>query len=118
MKKYKYYKAMKVSYDVKQNKPIFELVEGEGYKEVIFGQDENGEKYEYTIFVGKTADSKYKWQATEATTGLLLCHGSTCADCLDRAVELRDRLHRFFTQATDTQKEVIEQLRKAINYVQ
>ena len=118
MKKYKYYKAMKVSYDVKQNKPIFKLEEGEGYKEIIFGQDENGENFEYTIFVEKTGDSKYKWQATEATTGLLVCHGNTCADCLDRAVELRDRIHRFFTQATDTQKEVIKQLRKAINYVQ
>ena len=118
MKKYKYYKAMKVSYDVKQNKPIFELVEGEGYKEVIFGQDENGNKYEYTIFVEKTADSKYKWQATEATTGMHVCYGSTCTDCLDHAVMIRDRIHHAFTQAQPTAQKIIDELRKAINYVQ
>ena len=118
MKKYKYYKAMRVGYDVKQNKPFFKLEEGEGYKEIIFGQDENGENFEYTIFVEKTTDTKYKWQATEATTGLLVCHGSTCADCLDRAVKLRDSIHHTFTHATNTQQEVIETLRKAINYVQ
>lgn len=118
MKKYKYLKAMRVSYDVKQNKPIFELVEGEGYKEIIFGQDEDGKKYEYTIFVEKTADNIYKWQATEATTGLLLCHGKTCTDCLDTAVKMRDFIHRAFTHMQPAKQKVVDELRKAINYVQ
>ena len=118
MKKYKYLKAMRVSYDVKQNKPIFELVEGEGYKEIIFGQDENGNKYEYTIFVEKTGDSKYKWQATEATTGILVCYGNTCADCMDTAVKLRDKVHHAFTHAQPMTQAIFEELRKAINYVQ
>ena len=118
MKKYKYYKAMKISYDVKQNKPIFELVEGEGYKEIIFGFDKNGNKYEYTIFVEKTADSKYKWQATEATTGMLVCYGSTYTDCLDNIALKSDIIHHAFTHMQPAKQKVVDELRKAINYVQ
>lgn len=68
----------------------------EGYKQYYFGEYE-GEKYEFAVYVSKTTDSKYKWQATEASTGFLICHGKTMVDCEDEIMLKRDTIYKGIT---------------------
>ena len=74
---------MKAGYDHKTDMPIFKTEIDEGYKQFYYTGLEETKEQEIILFISKTGDIKYKWQATEASTGLLVCSGKTLADVDD-----------------------------------
>ena len=91
MKKEKFVKVMKNGFE------DMHVEFDEGYKETVFGFEEDGTGYEYDVYYSKTTNTKYKWQATEGSTGLLICHGKTQADCADMVMRKLDTMHRILS---------------------
>ena len=103
MKKEKFVKVMRATdgnglsqYDTKGN-VIMKTEIDESYKETVFGFEEDGTGYEYDVYYSKTTDTKYKWQATEGSTGLLICFGKTQATCADEVMHRLDRMHKVLS---------------------
>lgn len=114
MKKYEYTKTMLDTYV--DNKPLFKFEKGLGYKERIFtSTDTVGETFEFDVFIEKTSDSKYKWQATHAATGLLILSAKTYAECADNVVMKAFDIYKRLTNPVA--KPVFDMLRDTINYV-
>lgn len=93
MAKEKFIKVMKAGYDNKTDMPIFKTEIDEGYKQFYYTGLEETKEQEIVLFISKTGDSKYKWQATEASTGLLACSGKTLADVDDEILRHLDRIY-------------------------
>lgn len=115
MKKYEYTKTFLDHY--KGNEPIFRFEKGIGYRERIFTSTDNvGETFEFDVFFEKIGKGdKYNWQATHASTGLLLLYGRTYTECADDVVAKAFSIYKLLTDPK--RKAVYDKLRDLINYV-